>query len=403
MILHALLLAAAALGHFALFVAFVNWSHGIAYIPRLVDRLFELGTLAFGGASVAGLAWLGLHPMGAWPAWAMAYVGLCAAMGAVVVPAITALRLARRPPEGTHGSSRTLDLAAEHGRDRLTGPGKRSWWLRIPGNQALHVRVNSWRVTRPTLPASLDGLSILHLTDLHFATTYDRKYFDLLIDEVAADPVDLVLFTGDLIDEMETLDWIVPVLSRLRGRFGQYAILGNHDFHHDIAAISAELERAGFTILEGRWASVAIHGTRVALGGTSTPWGPALDISAAPLADARILLSHAPDPFRWAVANDFDLMFSGHNHGGQVRLPVVGPVLMPSRCGRRYDSGFFARGRTLLYSNVGAAAQHPLRLNCPPEIAPLRIPYRPLRPPRLPLIPPARRPTRDARLSVEGA
>jgi predicted MPP superfamily phosphohydrolase len=88
-----------------------------------------------------------------------------------------------------------------------------------------------------------------------------------------------------------------------------------------------------------------------------------------PAADFSILLSHSPDQFRWGTSEGADLIFSGHNHGGQVRLPVVGPVLMPSLYGRRYDRGFFQRKGTLLYSNQGVGAKHPLRWNCLPEVA----------------------------------
>ena len=62
-------------------------------------------------------------------------------------------------------------------------------------------------------------------------------------------------------------------------------------------------------------------------------------------------------------------MFSGHNHGGQIRLPLVGAVFMPSRYSRRFDRGFFRAGRTLLYVNEGIAGKHPVRYGCPPEIS----------------------------------
>ena len=62
-------------------------------------------------------------------------------------------------------------------------------------------------------------------------------------------------------------------------------------------------------------------------------------------------------------------MFSGHNHGGQIRLPLVGPVFMPSRYSRRFDRGFFRIGRTLLYVSEGVAGKHPVRYGCLPEIS----------------------------------
>ena len=61
-------------------------------------------------------------------------------------------------------------------------------------------------------------------------------------------------------------------------------------------------------------------------------------------------------------------MLSGHNHGGQIRLPVLGPVFMPSIYSRRFDRGFFRSGQTLLYVSEGIGGKHPIRYGCPPEV-----------------------------------
>jgi predicted MPP superfamily phosphohydrolase len=88
-----------------------------------------------------------------------------------------------------------------------------------------------------------------------------------------------------------------------------------------------------------------------------------------PPADFRILLSHSPDRFYRAARWGIDLMLSGHNHGGQIRLPLVGAVFMPSIYSRRFDRGFFRRGRTLMYVSEGISGKHPYRYGgCPPEI-----------------------------------
>ena len=104
------------------------------------------------------------------------------------------------------------------------------------------------------------------------------------------------------------------------------------------------------------------------MGGTSAPWGPEIDPRAIPPADFRILLSHSPDQFYRAARWEIDLMFSGHNHGGQIRLPLVGAVFMPSIYSRRFDRGFFRRDRTLMYVNEGVSGMHPVRYGCMPEV-----------------------------------
>ncbi len=87
-----------------------------------------------------------------------------------------------------------------------------------------------------------------------------------------------------------------------------------------------------------------------------------------PAGDFRLLLSHSPDLIYRARSWGIDLMLAGHNHGGQVRVPVLGPILMPSRFGRRFDRGFFRVGRTWLHVSQGVAALHPYRFHSLPEV-----------------------------------
>ena len=88
-----------------------------------------------------------------------------------------------------------------------------------------------------------------------------------------------------------------------------------------------------------------------------------------PPADFRILLSHSPDLFYKAQHWGVDLMLSGHNHGGQIRFPLFGPVFMPSRYSRRFDRGFFRQNGTLLHVSEGVGGKHPVRYGCPPEVS----------------------------------
>src|SRR5205085_5810754 len=185
--------------------------------------------------------------------------------------------------------------------------------------------------------------------------------FEVVADEAAAWDADIVAFTGDLVDQDAAIDWIEPVLGRLRGRLGTFAILGNHDLEHHPHRIRRALEHAGFHDLEGRWSRLEVEGSILTIGGTSYPWGPPIDPRAMPEADFRLLLSHSPDQIASAARRGIDLVLSGHNHAGQIRLPVVGPVFMPSLYSRRFDRGFFRQGRTLLYVSHGIGGQYPIR------------------------------------------
>lgn len=251
----------------------------------------------------------------------------------------------------------------------LIGTGLSSAMLRLPGNESLTLRIDDQRLEIPGLARSIDGLTILQISDLHFSRAYRRRFFELVFELAAAEPADLVLFTGDLLDDDDARDWIRPVFSRISGRLGSYAILGNHDNQHAPERSLEELGLAGFESVDGLWKTLRIGDSTLAIGGTRKPWGPLPQPGDALDADFRILLSHTPDLLELATRWGVDLMLSGHNHGGQVRLPAVGPVLMPSRFGRRYDRAFFKQGKTLLHVSAGVGGKHPIRYNCTPEIA----------------------------------
>jgi hypothetical protein len=288
-----------------------------------------------------------------------------------------ALALRCKPTGVVREQVREIDLVARNGREPLIGQGAHNWMLRLPGCSSLRLRQAEWSLALPSLPFACDGLSLLHLSDLHLGLCYSERYFQQALEAAARWECDLVLFTGDLIEHEACLRWIEPLLSKVRGRLGSFAILGNHDYAFDAREIRAELARCGYEDIEGRWTTLDVPGATLALGGTALPWGRGLDLAAAPDADFRILLSHSPDVFPRASAAGIELVLAGHNHGGQVRLPVVGAPFVPSRYGRQYDRGFFRRGQTLLHVSEGLGAKHPVRYGTVPEITRLVLQAKP--------------------------
>ncbi len=117
------------------------------------------------------------------------------------------------------------------------------------------------------------------------------------------------------------------------------------------------------------WEQLTVRGEPLVVVGHEGPWfRPEPDLSAAPPDAFRLCLSHTPDNLPWARRHGIDLMLSGHNHGGQIRLPMFGSVFVPSRYGRRYDCGTFHEPPTLLHVSRGLGGEQPLRFNCRPEV-----------------------------------
>ncbi len=364
-----LLVLPAAIGHVAHFVLLINVASGLGYREALMDRI-RSSIFAALWVSSAGLLWMHLKdPFWNWPWPLFGYAVLCVISGTIILPLASLYLTLRVRPAGITGSSRTVDLALEDGLDALIGTGKRSWLLRLPGQDSFRLCLHEWEVVVPALPASLDGLQIVQLSDFHFAQSFDRRYFERVIDACRGWTADLLLVTGDIVETHDVIEWIEPVLSPLSARLGKFAVLGNHDHQHHPQDVADALVRSGFVMLEGRWTMLPAGGSTIALGGTSAPWGPAINPLEIPPADFRILMSHSPDLLYQAQDWGVSLMFSGHNHGGQIRLPLVGAVFMPSLYSRRFDRGFFRAKKTLLYVSEGIAGKHPVRYGCPPEIS----------------------------------
>ena len=220
----------------------------------------------------------------------------------------------------------------------------------------------------PGLPAPLDGLRIVQLTDLHMAPCFRPAFFERVIDACRGWEADLVVLTGDIVDDDAAIAWIEPCSRRWRPGWGS-----SRSSAITTRTTSRRRSSRSWPAPDSRPWRVAGRpstpdGATIAVGGTSAPWGPDVDPAAMPPADFRILLSHSPDRFYRAAEWGIDLMLSGHNHGGQIRLPSIGAVFMPSIYSRRFDRGFFRRGRTLMYASDGIAGMHPVRYGCPPEV-----------------------------------
>ena len=232
------------------------------------------------------------------------------------------------------------------------------------------------------LPASLDGLRVVHLTDIHALPPW-RGAYDRLIARLADDPPDLVLVTGDVVEDKFDHRPALPTVERLMraiaplSRLGTWAIAGNHD--GDLLA--ARLPGWGVNLLDGRLARLAAaDGTAVELLGLrgvdrrdlSPDWLAALPPKRP--GAVRLALSHYPDHVRRLDGASVDVTFAGHTHGGQVCLPGGRPLLTHDSLPRamsagvhRYGDGWLVVGRGFGFS------KYPVRAFCPAEVVEVRL------------------------------
>lgn len=231
------------------------------------------------------------------------------------------------------------------------------------------------------LAPELDGLRILHLSDLHLGAGRTHQDLRALLDGLRPHPPDLIVLTGDVADKLEELVAALDIVTAFTPRLGVYAALGNHEYLNDIQQMLPAYQASSVRLLLNETASIPLGGATLFLAGVDDPVfiGPAKPfyekaISAcaagAPADAFRLLLCHRPEGFEAASRNGFHLTLSGHTHGGQVGL--LGRSAFEVLLGMPYLWGSYRRGESRLYTTSGFGHWFPFRLNCPAE-APLVV------------------------------
>lgn len=212
-------------------------------------------------------------------------------------------------------------------------------------------------------------LRIVHLTDLHVHPAFSREYYQQVMFVAEKENADIAVFTGDFVTSVAALPRLKEFLRPIAKR-GTYAILGNHDYWADPDSVRKAVIESRMMLLTNESITLTIGENRIVITGYDYPWGTRAKFIP-PQKDNvfHIVLSHTPDNIYRLSAASADLVFSGHYHAGQIRVPMLGPIIVPSIYGRRFDHGHFIVNGTHLFvaSGIGAA-NPPLRIYCQPDI-----------------------------------
>jgi len=212
-------------------------------------------------------------------------------------------------------------------------------------------------------------LRIVHLTDFHVNAAFPVDYYRQVISLAEEARPDIAVFTGDFITTADALPELQDIFRPI-AKHKTYAVLGNHDHWAAPEATGEALRDAGLHLLCDDTDTISVDGNTINIAGHDYPWGERQKhVSPQPGDALNIVLSHTADNIYRVSRTSADLMFCGHYHAGQIRAPFVGPIVVPSIYGRRFDHGHFVVHDTHLFvaSGVGAAAP-PVRIYCQPDI-----------------------------------
>jgi len=341
-------------------LAFNRWSHGA------VDRWLP----KFAVASVL-----------IWHCLAVLLISL-AAVPILLFKAIVAL-MARRLPSESVRSDRQPEWTRRQflGFAAAAAPPLFTLSLATIAMQQLnHFRVRRFVLPIRHLPSDLHGLTIAQVSDIHVGRFTSEPLLGEMIKVVNRFRADLVLLTGDLInDTLADLDYGLELARAMIGRV--YLIEGNHDLLEDPEMFERRVKASGIPFLLDESAILSVRGTPIQLLGLSWTrarenWDEAIASSVRQLLHQRqpdafpILLAHHPHAFDAAAEASMPLTLSGHTHGGQLMLNErcgCGPALF------RYWSGLYTRGESKLIVSNGVGNWFPLRVRAPAEIVHLTL------------------------------
>jgi len=383
-------------GHAELWITFVNRMYGLLIPIRWLHRIRATHDVAISAFPIVlywrmGLAaplqffrgeWSGLSLpwIAVFCASTIGFCGLCTGIFTWwqrTRPCVThgsLVSLVSLPrPSGDSSDGITGPPAAEGNRTEVVSQATKRL-VRLPFNQQFQLETTEKQLVPPNWPEELDGLSILHLSDWHLCTTFSRQFYEMAATAASMVRADLIAFTGDLSDDIECLDWLPSTLGSLSAPLGAWFILGNHDALIDHIEIRRRTVAAGWTDLGGKRTTLDVGPASIVIGGDETPWlNTVPKWSDADRQLPRLLLAHTPDRFPHHCGEGVDLMLAGHTHGGQIVLPVIGPVYAPSLFGCRYPSGVYSYWTTVMHVSRGLAGMHPVRFGARPEITRLVI------------------------------
>ena len=238
--------------------------------------------------------------------------------------------------------------------------------------------MNQERIWLDALPDVFSGLRVVQISDIHHGLFLPPEMLEQAVRQANRLNPDIVALTGDFVTySRANIEPAAEILRNLRARYGVFAVLGNHDFRVDADAITQALRRQRIEVLRNQHVALGFGGASLYVAGVDD-YGYGADLRRAmrgiPRDAATILLAHNPRIISLAARHGVSLVLSGHTHGGQVNIPLLGTVYGRSPEQMRYKIGWDRLGTTQIYVSRGIGTiVLPWRLRCPAEISHLEL------------------------------
>ena len=246
-------------------------------------------------------------------------------------------------------------------------------------NEASEPVVDRVQIQVKGLSPALEGFTIAVLADFHLYPFTQLELIEKAVVMANGLKPDLTVLLGDYVwHELEAIFDLAPVLAGLDAKHGVFASTGNHDYWTDIDVISGAMKEVGLPLFVNEGVPIMVGESELYLAILDDGWSGEPDMQATmqdmmPGATA-VLISHEPDlADKYSLDDRIALQLSGHSHGGQIRFPGVGALILPYLAWK-YDYGLYRVNEMWLYTNRGlGVTNEPVRFNCPPEVTEITL------------------------------
>lgn len=228
------------------------------------------------------------------------------------------------------------------------------------------IKIKEYKIINNNIIEEYHGLKIVHISDIHYGTTVNEKKLDKLVKKINQLNPDIVTLTGDLIDERTNYDKniIIKYLSNINSKLGKYAISGNHDTPTDV--FDEIISKSGFININDTYELIYNNSNiPIVISGISSNINDTTDLNIKtekfdtyiksidednkPI--FSILLIHEPDYINNLNISNYNIILSGHSHGGQIRIPIIGKIYTPYGSKKYYNDYYKIENTELFVSN----------------------------------------------------
>lgn len=243
------------------------------------------------------------------------------------------------------------------------------------------LKTNEIVINNQNINEDFDGLKVVHFSDLHYKRIITKTRIEEIINEINLINPDLVIFTGDLIDNdskitEEDIKYLKETLSKINSKYGKYAVIGNHDYSIEIEKLREIYNDSNFNLLENNYDYIySKNNNKIYIAGISTGEFDEEIINNMNIDENiyKILLLHEPDFIDRLLNINANLALSGHSHNGQVNIPYIKELFLPKNAKKYYEEYYKVNNTEFYISNGIGVSRYNFRLFNTPSINFYRI------------------------------